>query len=127
MFIGGPRFEDYPAETWTHWEHRFAYFLGKLKDIGIPFMCNGDRTLGPYPLYREMAQLNWEFDSGAWVMDGTNKDVLSVYADDTEAVFRLVALAAFHPQKWIAFSGSAEAAARAYVYAAEALGWKVGK
>jgi len=124
---GGPMYPDYTAETWTQWERRFIYFLESLKDKSIPFLANGDRSLTPHALYREHSQNNWLEDSSAWLME-PSRDVLSVLAEDGEAVFRLVDLAAIHRRKWIGFTGhDPHAINAAYAYAAEVLGWRVGK
>ena len=119
MFKGYPAYSNFPADWWIYWERRFLRFLGFLDRSGLMHHSNGDRTL-PGPLYLEHAECNWQQDFNIWF--NTPGHILSVLADDEEAVERLVEVAAESPEKWIAFTAhNNEAGDTAYAYAAEVL------
>lgn len=134
----GPPYDAFPAEWWPYWERRFRKFVQVLgarlaaagaTDPPLRILLNGDRVIVPLAggrraaFYREHAQLNWFTELAGWsaIAGKDAGDVLSVLADDTEAMYRLLAAAESDPEAWIAFTGhSATAVDTAYELAAEA-------
>lgn len=132
----GPPYASFPAAWWPYWERRFRKFvqvLGARFNAGgsqLRILLNGDRVAVPVPgtagraaFYREHSQLNWVQESVGWgsLTGKAAGDVLSVLADDTEAVYRLLAASEANPEGWIAFTGHTTAAInQAYELAAEA-------
>jgi hypothetical protein len=133
----GPPYNSFPAAWWPYFERRFGKFVGLLAakfnvlptvlDRPRHILLEGERPLYPgitsIGLYREQAQLNWLDEYTAWSYREPGRDVLSVLADDTEAMYRLLAASTTHPDFWIAFTGhDPEATDLAYELAAEGAG-----
>ena len=76
-------------------------------------------SVGRAGFYREQAQLNWATELHGWLFSG-GVDVLSVLADDEEAMYRLIDTSRMHSDAWIAFTGHSPATIdQAYALAAE--------
>jgi hypothetical protein len=132
----GPAYEQFPAAWWPYWERRYRKFVQLLgakfaasspeRPSPLRILLEGDRiviqitgTVGRAAFYREQAQLNWDVELHEWGVSG-GVDVLSVLADDTEAMYALVAASRTRREHWIAFTGhSALAVDEAYELAAE--------
>lgn len=135
----GPAYETFPAAWWPYFERRFGKFVLSLAakfaafppadPLGAPLhiLLEGERKVYPMTpsigLYREHAQLNWTTEEPAWALRPAGRDVLSVLADDQEAVYRLLAASEAKPDHWIAFTGNSQTATDyAYELAAEGAG-----
>jgi hypothetical protein len=132
----GPAYSEFPANWWPYWERRFRKFVQLLgakfaaaspeRPSPLRILLEGDEvviqiagSVGRAGFYREQAQLNWAEELHDWGVSG-GVDVLSVLADDTEAMYALVAASRTRPEHWIAFTGhSATAVDEAYELAAE--------
>lgn len=125
----GPAFETFPAAWWPYWERRFRKFVQLLGAQLLPLdgqiLLEGERFTVPLAdgvragLYREQAQLTWKDDLRDWGAAAQKQDVLSVLADDDQAMYELLAAGRARPDRWIAFTGhSAAAVDSAYELAA---------
>jgi hypothetical protein len=129
----GPAYTEFPAGDWPYWERRFRKFVQLLgaqfeafPDPKPHILLEGERYIVPLAsgeragFYREQAQLNWKLDLIGWGAARPGMDVLSVLADDLEAMYALLAESRIKESHWIAFTGhSAEAVDQAYELAAE--------
>jgi hypothetical protein len=108
MFVPTSDYGTLPGSRWTYQERRMRRFIRDLGMRGLGTWSNGDRRPDIGALYLEYANLNWDADTMIWHAHADS--VLSVDAEDTQAVYALVDLHARYPTKWIAFSGWSDAA-----------------
>jgi len=132
----GPAYTEFPAAWWPYWERRFRKFVQLLgakfaaaspeRPSPLRILLEGDEvviqitgSVGRAGFYREQAQLNWATELHGWLFSG-GVDVLSVLADDEEAMYRLIDTSRMHSDAWIAFTGHSPATIdQAYALAAE--------